>query len=113
MGEWNGGSFETGHPSDPWLKEIRWVGKIFKSVDDIYPIIALDDDGKKVWLEKWGGAQLLEGKYRGVVSAAMVYDNYPIVDYFRRVSDDVIMGMMDAKQWRDAGPSFFYLKRAM
>lgn len=41
----------------------------------------------------------------------MVYDNYPIVDYFRHVSDDVIMGMMDAKQWRDAGPSFFFLER--
>ncbi|BAE66514.1 unnamed protein product [Aspergillus oryzae RIB40] len=39
IGEWNGGFFDTGHQVASTLKEIRWVGKSFKSTDDVDPVI--------------------------------------------------------------------------
>lgn len=132
-GEWTGGWFETGHPAGRWMKEIRWVGAAFRSPHDIDPIIARGDDGKKKVLDEWGHAkvsrfpahphlfaeseltnapiQLFEAKFRGLVSAVVVYDKHPIVDYFRSVNDDFVMGLMERTEWRDSGLSFFYLLR--
>jgi hypothetical protein len=42
-------------------------------------------------------ARLLTVTHRGVASAAMVYDALPIVDVFRRVDDDVVLGLMDMR----------------
>ena len=44
----------------------------------------------------------------GIASAAMIYDRQPIIDLFRRVTPDVLMGMMDM---RDQPPFFFTLRR--
>ena len=54
---------------------------------------------------------MIEAKYRDVVGATMVYDNYPIFDYFRRLNDDFVMGVMETKKWKDKGVSFFWLQR--
>ena len=43
------------------------------------------------------GARLRTVTHRGVASAALVYDALPIVDVFRRVSQDVLLGLMDAR----------------
>jgi GXWXG protein/Domain of unknown function (DUF4334) len=48
--------------------------------------------------------------HRGVVTAALLYDALPIVDVFRRVDDDVVLGLMDMRGL-DA-PFFFVLDRA-
>ncbi|KAF2141184.1 uncharacterized protein K452DRAFT_358988 [Aplosporella prunicola CBS 121167] len=111
-GNWVGGGFETGHPAGPWLQEIKWVGKKFYSTDDVQPILAETPDGGKEWLEEWGRAKVIEAKYRGVYTATMVYDDYPIFDYFRRLNDDFVMGVMETKKWKDEGVSFFWLQRA-
>ena len=42
-------------------------------------------------------ARLREVEHRGTVSAAMLYDALPIVDHFRRVADDVVLGLMDMR----------------
>jgi hypothetical protein len=42
-------------------------------------------------------ARLREISHRGVVTATMVYDALPIIDVFRRVSDDVRLGAMDMR----------------
>ena len=42
-------------------------------------------------------ARLRTVTVRGVASAAMLYDALPIVDAFRRVSDDVVLGLMDVR----------------
>ena len=47
--------------------------------------------------------------YRGKCSAAMIYDQKPIIDNFRRVADDVMFGLMDMKGM--ARPYFFTLTR--
>jgi hypothetical protein len=42
-------------------------------------------------------ARLREVTHRGVVTAAMVYDALPIIDVFRRVSNEVRLGAMDMR----------------
>ena len=53
-------------------------------------------------------ARLRAVTYRGVTTAAMVYDHLPIIDCFRRVDDDTVLGAMDI---RGAAPFFFQLER--
>ena len=55
-------------------------------------------------------ARLRDIEYRGVVSAAMVYDHQPIIDHFRRVDDTTLLGVMDMRGWSQ--PYFFVLNRA-
>lgn len=45
----------------------------------------------------------------GAVSAAMVYDDLPIIDHFRWLNSDTLLGAMDLRG-SDA-PYFFYLER--
>lgn len=47
--------------------------------------------------------------YRGLVSAAMVYDDLPIIDHFRRLTDDAVLGAMDLRN--SPAPYFFLLER--
>jgi len=53
-------------------------------------------------------ARLRTTVYGGVGSATMVYDAHPINDVFRKISDDVVIGLMDQ---RGAPPYFFSLQR--
>ncbi|KAJ7160041.1 hypothetical protein C8R46DRAFT_1038374 [Mycena filopes] len=109
LGEWEGGDFDTGHPASQLLKDINWVGKTFRSEHDVDPIMVRGENGSRTFLEPYGHAQLREVKFRGVISAAMIYDIKPIIDYFRYVDDDTVAGMMDAKE-APAG-YHFHLKR--
>jgi hypothetical protein len=54
-------------------------------------------------------ARLRSVGHRGVQTAAMVYDALPIIDVFRRLSDDVRLGLMDLRSLSD--PFFFVLRR--
>jgi hypothetical protein len=54
-------------------------------------------------------ARLRTVVYRGVASAAMVYDRQPIVDAFRRVDDDTVLGAMDLRG--QPHPYVFVLRR--
>ncbi|KAH7308960.1 hypothetical protein B0I35DRAFT_360058 [Stachybotrys elegans] len=111
IGDWQGGSFDTGHPSHALLLQSNWAGKRFRSIDDVDPVMVYRD-GARVWEKRAGNARIREVKFRGVVSAAMVYDTLPIIDSFRYVADDMVLGAMDSKMnGDDAGTYFFYLKR--
>lgn len=54
-------------------------------------------------------ARLREVEFRGVVSAAMVYDHLPIIDHFRRVDAHTLFGVMDLRGMTE--PYFFVLRR--
>jgi len=54
-------------------------------------------------------ARLRPLTYRGVTSAAMIYDAHPIADCFRRVGEDVLIGAMDIRGF--AEPYIFTLRR--
>lgn len=58
LGEWTGGHVETGHPGVAQLKEKRWAGKNFYSVDDVEPVMVYDDNNNRVWLEEFGKARV-------------------------------------------------------
>ncbi|KAF7596026.1 hypothetical protein BBP40_003806 [Aspergillus hancockii] len=112
LGKWEGVSFDTGHPTHKLLLNFKWAGKDFRSVDDVDPIMGYTEDGQRVWNQEYGHAsQLREVKYRGVVSTAMIYDNFPIIDSFRYVAGNVVMGAMDNKDLKGAGAYYFYLKK--
>ncbi|KAF9893363.1 hypothetical protein FE257_011795 [Aspergillus nanangensis] len=72
LGQWKGGSFDTGHPAHQALTTISWQGKTFHGLDNVDPIDVLKDEER-----------LREVKFRDVVSTAMIYDNHPIIDHFR------------------------------
>ncbi|GAA4755053.1 DUF4334 domain-containing protein [Gordonia alkaliphila] len=55
-------------------------------------------------------ARLREVSYRGQVSAAMVYDDLPIIDHFRLLAPDTLLGAMDTRN--SPHPYFFLLERA-
>ncbi|CRZ14958.1 DUF4334 domain-containing protein [Mycolicibacterium neworleansense] len=54
-------------------------------------------------------ARLRTTRYRGVDTATMVYDQLPINDVFRRLSDDAVIGAMDLRN--SPAPYFFVLRR--
>ncbi len=54
-------------------------------------------------------ARLRTTRYRGTDTATMIYDQLPINDVFRRISDDAVIGAMDLKG--SPAPYFFALKR--
>jgi hypothetical protein len=54
-------------------------------------------------------ARLRTIEHRGVSTAAMVYDALPIIDVFRRVGPDVVIGAMDMRGL--PAPFFFLLER--
>ncbi|VUC32744.1 unnamed protein product [Clonostachys rosea] len=111
IGKWKGGSFNTGHPTHEQLTTFKWAGKDFRSVNDVDPIMGWDEKGGRNWFSDYGHASLREVKFRGVVSTAMIYDKFPIIDSFRHVSDGVVMGAMDNKDLSDAGTYYFYLTK--
>jgi hypothetical protein len=48
-------------------------------------------------------------EHRGSVTAAMIYDDLPIIDVFRRVDENTLLGLMDM---RGVPPFFFSLHRS-
>lgn len=53
-------------------------------------------------------ARLREVRYCGVVSTAMLYDDLPILDHFRRLNQTTLIGAMDYRKNPD--PLFFTLR---
>ncbi|MDH6244921.1 DUF4334 domain-containing protein [Mycobacterium sp. OTB74] len=54
-------------------------------------------------------ARLRTTRYRGIDTATMIYDQLPINDVFRKLSDDAVLGAMDFRGSRR--PYFFVLRR--
>ncbi len=54
-------------------------------------------------------ARLRTVTLRGVATAAIVYDALPIIDVFRRVDDDMVLGLMDMRGLEE--PFAFVLQR--
>lgn len=109
LGEWEGGVFNTGHPGEQQLGGLSWAGKTFHSENDVDPIISRTAAGARQANPILGKAMLRAVRYRGVVTATMVYDQHPVFDHFRKITDSLVLGVMDRKG--DTMPLFFYLRR--
>ncbi|MDA8140127.1 MAG: DUF4334 domain-containing protein [Desulfobacteraceae bacterium] len=104
LGTWKGGKFDAGQSPDP----INWYGKRFNSANNAEPLLARKPDGTIYSFDKWGMAQLREVKFRDKVSASLIYDNKPIMDYFRKIDDNTLLGLGEMK---GNITFFFYLIR--
>lgn len=93
LGTWKGGKFDGGSEPDP----INWYGKRFTSTTDVEPLLVTNDEGEVVTFDRLGAAQMRQVEFEGSVSAALIYDSQPIMDYFRKVNDEVIIGLGDIK----------------
>jgi hypothetical protein len=49
--------------------------------------------------------------YEGKNTIAMVYDDFPIIDYFRFITADMVAGAMDLKKMKLHGTYYFFLTR--
>ena len=108
-GGWKGGVFPTGSPVEILLQDfgvIKWHGKRFDSADRVQALV-----GKALGFKMsfpFGTAVLRRVEFRGQVSAAMIYDRRPIIDHFRRIDENAVMGIMDEK---GKIAVYFYLER--
>lgn len=65
----------------------------------------------KIFTTKKSKARLREVKFRGVMTAAMIYDNLKIIDIFRKVDENTVLGVMDFKGRMHETYYFFVLRR--
>lgn len=98
-GLWRGFAFPTGHPVERMLTSSHWYGKHFVAQHDAKPLICRSEDGNLYsdTLAGKGEASLWNVKFRGEVTATMVYDGMPVLDHFKRVDDNTLMGVMNGK----------------
>jgi hypothetical protein len=109
LGDWDGGVLATGHDVERQMTSVRWVGKTFHERNNVDPMIVSNAEGRREASPMLGQATLRMVEFRGVVTATMIYDKHPIFDHFRKITDDLVMGIMDRK--RDDALLFFYLRR--
>ncbi|MEU5877120.1 DUF4334 domain-containing protein [Spirillospora sp. NPDC047279] len=110
LGTWAGGVFDETDAMAARLVKMRWYGKRFNDAENVEPLLCRGEDGSIHSFEGMGFARLRQVAFRGTVSAAMVYDSQPIIDHFRRVTDDVVLGAMDAKG--QGATLYFHLTRS-
>ncbi|MFE0591717.1 DUF4334 domain-containing protein [Micromonospora echinospora] len=111
LGEWKGSGFDTGHPVNGRLDQVRWYGKSFVTLTDVKPLICRNDKGElysNTVLGK-GEASLWTVEFRGESTATMVYDGQPVLDHFKRVDESTLMGIMNGKNVPADGPFFYFL----
>ncbi|WP_280493529.1 DUF4334 domain-containing protein [Nocardia asiatica] len=100
LGEWKGAAFPTGHPLRKALSANRWYGKTFHGLLDAKPLICRAEDGSlfsNVELGGGGEATLWNVEFRGEVTATMVYDRRPVLDHFKWLDDNTLMGIMNGR----------------
>lgn len=56
-------------------------------------------------------ARLRQIAHRGVSTTAMIYDQLAIIDVFRKIDDNTVMGLMDFKDEQGPSSEFFVLYR--
>ena len=100
LGAWRGWDFPSlGHPVSGMLESSRWHGKRFDSVTEAHPLICRDESGELVSNTELGKgiASLWDVAFRGEVTASMVYDGQPVIDHFKLVDADTLLGVMNGK----------------
>lgn len=105
IGQWHGGKFDGGKIPDP----LNWYGKRFDDRDHAEPMLCRKEDGTVYPWQGWGAARLREAAFGGKVQACLIYDEKPMMDYFRKVSEDMVIGLGDIKG--QPTEFFFWLER--
>jgi len=133
-GTWKGAEFPSGHANDGLLASSGWYGKRFNDRNSVDPLLYYTADKNGIFaadpLAKAKAsargvddisaireevetdkptARLRQVEYRGITTTAMIYDQRPIIDYFRKVDSDTVLGAMDIRG--DESTYFFVLRR--
>ncbi|MCK4799720.1 DUF4334 domain-containing protein [Candidatus Parcubacteria bacterium] len=109
LGSWHGGFFPTGSKMEILLKDFiifRWYGKKYLNSNKVKALI-FSFLGIKFNIPG-GTAVLRELKFRNKISSAMIYDYLPIIDNFRKVDSNAVMGIMTI---RGRERIYFYLEK--
>ncbi len=139
LGRWKGSELRTNHPFDGLLELSGWYGKLFIDPENVHPLLFYGRNHQDLYAVNpsliplgftalkskslcymmllcrpllqttKAAARLRMIKYRGKVSAAMLYDTKPIYDVFRKIDENSVLGVMDLKGMSQ--PYFFLLKR--
>ncbi|MFB6437761.1 DUF4334 domain-containing protein [Streptomyces sp. NPDC056411] len=111
LGPWKGYAVATGHRVEGMLVEAQWHGKRFTSLSDVDPLICRDADGQLYsnFALGQGKATLQTGEFRGEKTAAMVYEGLPVRDFFKRIDEDALLGVMDGPETLDEGRHFYFV----
>ena len=110
IGKWKGAYIPTGSIYDLFLKKfplLHWHGKKFKNANQVNALI-MDCLGLKIPVPMLGSAVLRQVNFRGKPSMSMIYNYLPIIDHFRKVNHNSVMGVMTIK---DRTEVYFYLER--
>ncbi|PNP79754.1 hypothetical protein FNYG_06847 [Fusarium nygamai] len=130
-GLWKGESFATGSPLDGGLEKSGWYGKEFIDNDKVHPLVFKSNSNGRfnvnpvkilhlqndVYLPDVQSdvetdqptARIRVVEYRGVPTASMVYNERPIIDSFRKVDENTVLGSMENPEL--PVPYFFVLRR--
>ena len=105
IGNWHGSLF-NGQSGDGW-----W-GKNMISADLVQPLLFQREDGSVYSNEVWGLAHLEMATFDDLSPTAMLkYNDKPLYDYFRRVTDDTVIGLTPAAAVGGEADFFFQLTR--
>lgn len=111
MGGWKGGYFPMGKSRLEFFLNnfgiFKWHGKSFLSRDKVKSLV-FSLFGIKCNIPVAGVAVLREIEFRGKISISMIYSYLPIIDNFRKVDDDTVMGAMELN---GKVGIYFYLRR--
>ena len=110
IGKWQGSVFFMGLSKlEIVLKNfyiLKWFGKLFLNSNQVKALI-FSFLGIKFNIPG-GTAVLRKIEYRGKVSTSMIYNYLPIIDNFRKIDDQTVMGVTEIK---GRVGIYFYLKR--
>jgi hypothetical protein len=111
LGSWQGSEFRTGHRFEGYLPKIRWHGKRFTSATDVAPLVCRDENGELFddAERAKGGASLWTVEFRGEPTATMVYDGQPVLDHFKWIDDDTLLGVMNGKGVLDQERHYYFV----
>jgi hypothetical protein len=97
---WHGSLF-NGQPTEGWF------GKNMISADHVQPLLFQRPDGSVYSNEVWGLAKLIEEEVYGLpTTVTLVYYDKPLKDYFRRVTNETVIGLTPGEMV--GGPDFFF-----
>ncbi|XHG09044.1 hypothetical protein AWENTII_012123 [Aspergillus wentii] len=111
IGEWDAHVFpsDSDHPRHGLAEALLPSGKTFYSADHAQKVAIRD--GKRKRQEFWGDVFTAQAEFKGVVSTAIIYDDHPMIEYFRYVDDHTVAGANWYKKLKDAGIYYFYMTR--
>jgi GXWXG protein/Domain of unknown function (DUF4334) len=105
LGTWHGSLF-NGQSGDGW-----W-GKNMITPELVQPLLFQRENGEVYSNEVWGLAHLELGSFDTLSPTAMLkYNDKPLYDYFRRVTDETIIGLTPAALVGGEADFFFQLTR--